>query len=42
MSVAPKKRSINEGRSEQSEAESEYNSEHQTSGGVKASSGASS
>jgi hypothetical protein len=41
MSAAPKKRSIKRGRSEQSEAESDYNSKHQTSGGVKASSGAS-
>ena len=31
MSVAPKKRSIKRGRSEQNEAESDYNSKHQTS-----------
>lgn len=42
MTVAPKKRSMKRARSEQSEAESDYQSKPQTSGDVNASSGASS
>jgi DNA-directed RNA polymerase subunit RPC12/RpoP len=42
MSVAPKKRSIKRARSEQSEAESDYQGKHQTSGDENTASGASS